>query len=168
MTNAAAPVIAVCQVFCSTLDPSASRLFRFVPDGMYSAYINVSSVAAACSGVALPTQHAVPPSPSSFLAASSNVQPSPHLNPLPHQSLFTFIRFTMQRCAPCTSPAAAASAGQRRQTAPLTLVPQQFVSLRLYQQRRRQRMRFLDAPGHGDMTLRLRLRCCRRLCGCLK
>lgn len=61
LTNAAAPVIAVCQVFGSTLDPSASRLFRFVPDGMYSAYIVVSSVAAACSGVALPRQHAVPP-----------------------------------------------------------------------------------------------------------
>ena len=64
LTNAAAPVIAVGQVFGSTLDPSASRLFRFVPDGMYSAYIVVSSVAAACSGVALSTQHAVPPSPS--------------------------------------------------------------------------------------------------------
>lgn len=72
LTNAAAPMITVGQVFGSKLDPSASRLFRFVPDGTYSAYVVVSSVASECSAVTLSTQHATPPSASSFLAASSN------------------------------------------------------------------------------------------------
>jgi hypothetical protein len=138
LTNAAAPVIAVGQVFGSTLDPSASRLFRFVPDGTYSAYIVVSSVAAACSGVALSTQHAVPPSPSSFLAASSSVPPPPPPFPPPpiptpsltqvYLHLFNSPRNPVPHAHRPLSPPHTA---QRRQTAPLTPVTQQFVSLRM-------------------------------------
>ena len=101
LTNAAAPVVAVGQVFGSTLAASASRLFRFVPDGTYTTYIVTCSVTAACSNVSLSTQQAAPPSPSSFLASSSNVT-SPPPSPLPsslHFSPRTLV--TIRRCRFC-------------------------------------------------------------------
>jgi hypothetical protein len=73
LTDAAAPVIAVGQVVGGTLAASASRFFRFVPDGTYSTYYISSSISAACTSITLFTQHASPPSANSFLASSSNV-----------------------------------------------------------------------------------------------